>query len=260
MSLAELQEYMATVRTSVHKMLDRMVTEKVAQYAVEIIDHGTCRGKQLQPDERKRPLSYARRHVEERYREVERTQLRDSEVDFSFSLTVMAGKNKTLAILFTEQEKFRKLWESQPGVKEFSYWDNADQPKGISDSQWRARGEEWDAAMPLDFTPAQNGFTVEFIPRFLPQRDAKGHLKFVPKPERRVTEQVEQQMFDRYATEKGIKAGQNTEIVSGYSKFRKWLKTPVGQKKWKAAVKRATAKLKMDLTVVDLLGWDPAKR
>lgn len=259
MTLAKTQKYMDRLRKSINEMLEAMVTEKITQYAVEIIDHGTCRGKKLSPSERKQPLSYARQHVEDRYREIQKTSIRDPEIDFSFSLTLMAGTKKALVICYTEQEKFRQLWASQPGVEEYGYWDNTDQPEGISNKAWKARGKEWQKAMP-SYIPAQSGFTIEFIPKYLPQLDAKQHLPFVPSPARRVVEQVESDLFNAYDNSQNhLQVVLDSPILSKYTYFRKWLKTPEGKKKWKLAEKNAISKIKRKLTVVDLLGWDPAK-
>jgi hypothetical protein len=51
---------------------------------------------------------------------------------------------------------FKRILRATP----YPYWDNADQPRNISEKEWRKVGAQWDSALGSG-VPAENGFVFE---------------------------------------------------------------------------------------------------
>lgn len=56
------------------------------------------------------------------------------------SLNVWFYKNKFYVIPYGEWDGFKV----PKGVEEYGYWNNTDQPEGVTTRQWNARGKTWD--------------------------------------------------------------------------------------------------------------------
>ncbi|CDQ10589.1 protein of unknown function [Acidithiobacillus ferrivorans] len=80
-------------------------------------------------------------------------------VDTDFQLVFFPDGNRFLGIAFTEHPRWFRHWLRQPSVSEYRYWNNTDQPSGISRKEWGRRAETWDRVLGLD-TPATRGFTI----------------------------------------------------------------------------------------------------
>ena len=61
----------------------------------------------------------------------------------TYNINLLAVK-KLYAMLFTDQRKFKDLWEALPWVYPFAYYDNTDHPEDMTVKQWEARGRLWD--------------------------------------------------------------------------------------------------------------------
>ena len=105
----------------------------------------------------------------ERRDEVRRTNQRDPAVDTDFSLVVFPVNGLSvpgvLGIIYTEHNAWRRAWLGHPGVCEYGFWNNADEPEGVSATEWAERGRNWDIALPdACATPALCGFTIDLVP------------------------------------------------------------------------------------------------
>ena len=68
-----------------------------------------------------------------------------------------------LALLYCETPQLQEVWESQPEVEEYGYWDNTDWPEGMTEEEWNERGEAWDRALGWD-APVRRGLTFQLRP------------------------------------------------------------------------------------------------
>lgn len=88
-------------------------------------------------------------------------QRRVPQVDTDFTVLVIPVKGAMLGIVYTEQLAWYKAWCAQPGIEEFSYWDNADEPEDACTEEWLARKQAWSV---LNGGPASmQGFSIELV-------------------------------------------------------------------------------------------------
>jgi hypothetical protein len=91
---------------------------------------------------------------------VKKTGFRHTLVDTDFEIIILPYKGAFYGISFVERNAWHREWLKQPGVSEFGYWNNTDQPDEISDEEWEARGKIWDEILPGAGIPSMNGFTI----------------------------------------------------------------------------------------------------
>lgn len=99
------------------------------------------------PKDKQSFLMHAWDRVKERYRHIYASDRRDPAYDFDAQIAVFPLGEDTLMRLTLESGAFPDvlaLWESIPQFEEFGYWNNTDQPEGISDLEWEKRGMIWD--------------------------------------------------------------------------------------------------------------------
>ena len=119
----------------------------------------------------------------ERRDEMRRTNQRDPAVDTGFSLVIFPVNGLSvpgvLGIIYTEHNAWRQAWLGQIGVCEYGFWNNADEPAGVSAKEWAERGRNWDIALPdACAVPALRGFTIDLVPAhgpFPPASSARQH-------------------------------------------------------------------------------------
>lgn len=108
---------------------------------------------------------------------------RDPAVDTDFSLSFIPekdclgldlGGDSCVGICYTEHAKWYERWLKQPRVARFSYWDNADKPKGVSKAEWSARGAAWDTAMDGHRPVTLQSYSIDLVDDLLtPTRKGK---------------------------------------------------------------------------------------
>ena len=52
-----------------------------------------------------------------------------------------------LARIFSEQKDYVTAWESIEGVSEYQYWNNSEEPEGITRKAWKKRAAVWDTVI-----------------------------------------------------------------------------------------------------------------
>ena len=88
-------------------------------------------------------------------------------VDLQMSVTFLSDpsdSSQNLALLFTERDEFREVWEATSSVDAYPYWDNTDPPDEVSDDEWSTRRDTWDRAVGHYKAPSLNGITWTFSP------------------------------------------------------------------------------------------------
>jgi hypothetical protein len=73
------------------------------------------------------------------------------------------GRGRRLALFYAERKEMRDMWEANPHVKPWPYWDNTDWPKGMTREKWNYRGKKWEEAIG-DRPPDQAGLTNILVP------------------------------------------------------------------------------------------------
>lgn len=83
--------------------------------------------------------------------------------DYEMSLSFLPGNDKLLGIPFGLRREYQSLLESLPGYQSYGYWNNTDPDDTVSEEEWDARGEEWNAALGRRAIPSLAGITAEII-------------------------------------------------------------------------------------------------
>lgn len=104
----------------------------------------------------------------DRRRKIKNTSHSDYAVDTDFQIVFFPQGKVTLGIPFCEHRKWRDEWLKQPGVEEYGYWNNSDEPEGMPAREWNQRKKRWNKVFDIHFTPAMAGFTVELMDTFGP--------------------------------------------------------------------------------------------
>lgn len=102
----------------------------------------------------------------ERRSEILHQGKRDRQLDIEVSITLLPTETPGEFLVFPiadNSQMMEKLGEL-PGLVEYAYWNNTDQPDGITDEEWDARGRAWDKALGDDGIPALSGFSITLVP------------------------------------------------------------------------------------------------
>jgi hypothetical protein len=125
--------------------------------------------------------------------------------EFSCSVTILPCKEEVFILLFTEDTDVQELFDAMEEIEEYPYWNNTDQPEGMTWEEWEIRGEEWDEAIG-NGVPAQNGFDITILKDVLyvklyprNEEDVERNpfiatLKHIPETEKRVKRLVKMSM------------------------------------------------------------------
>lgn len=249
---ALLMAYRPAVKAAVHAAQCRFL----ATTAADIIDKAALNGGLAGE-----PLSIAHDEMRRRQKEVRTTGYRDPEVDFDFKLAVMPYGERVYGIVFCEQREWQSAFYGQTWVEHWPYWDNTDEPEGVSRRQWANRGKVWDTILAGDEwdRPVGCGFSYDFEP---PPRwpDADDVLAFVPSHADRVERfagmRVMDAEFRRLINEAGIDAGSRESMQFVFA-AEKNVRGPKGKALRKAERERIAALLPA-ITLDVLRGWsDP---
>jgi hypothetical protein len=111
----------------------------------------------------KNPLAMASDQLRERLRQVQRERRRDCEVDTETSIIVIPHTTGLYGLLSCENELIRKAFFSLDDVEHLPYWNNTDQPDGLSQEQWNERGRLWDELLPSG-VPSESGASFMLHP------------------------------------------------------------------------------------------------
>ena len=159
----ELQEFTRRLVKEIRVKQRELVAEMVAHELTTALDSLILRG--VVPDEeifRDTRLFWfgVQDHIKKRQAKVKATLQRDPSVDVDFSVCFVPAGDKFLSLLYTDNRELEALWNAQPEVLEYGYWNNTDQPDGVSDEEWEERCSDWRVALPGHSTPAENGFLL----------------------------------------------------------------------------------------------------
>lgn len=131
-------------------------------------------------------------------------------------------------MFFSPHNELTAIWEGQPEVSSFPYWDNTDPPLDISDKAWENRGKLWLEATGGQTFAAQ-GFSCQLYGQYSFPRSPEPEDVIKDQPARalRIKEQVTALTHMYYAQI-------NPDIQSGFwnwfKELKTWSKTEEGKK------------------------------
>lgn len=98
---------------------------------------------------------------QDRRNRIRREQCRIPFVDTDFTVVLVPTSGFLLGRVYTEQREWLAEWHKQPGIEEYSFWDNMEGPDDISEEDWAARGKAWEVITrdPM----SMQGFSIELV-------------------------------------------------------------------------------------------------
>ena len=263
MNLQGLRHFAARLREQIAPIHLELYCKAVADLCTLIIDDRKLLGNydyHKREEERysksgsKSPLSMARWNIYERQRAIKRTQERDPEVDFDFSISILPIRGKTLAIPYTEQSKFLEALNAMPEVSEYGYWNNVDEPDNVTAKEWSKRKKDWNEALPGIGIPSENGFSIDLTSDFRIMCNAEVVLQYIPSIEDRIRRRSRQaaidDLFESFKKESDL--GMDFRPWEALRKATEYLKTDAGQVKLEEWTKVITLMIQ-PITVETLL-------
>jgi hypothetical protein len=91
-----------------------------------------------------RPLFCASRVLDEAKRDIDSTGKRNPALDFSCSVTFLEDDGNIYALLFTEKNEYRSVFEAMVEVTAYGYWNNTDRDPDVSEDEWDERRLTWE--------------------------------------------------------------------------------------------------------------------
>jgi hypothetical protein len=236
MSLGSLHELLTGFRDKIKPVKERLLAKSVAKLATDFIDRHAMGDRKLSatdaedmlcPTGNLDPLIAANDWLDTRRQKVARTKERDNEADLAVDVCLIPTNDKILALLYSERKEYIKIWTDVAGVEPYPYWNNSDEPDGLSWDEWERRGKEWDKALG-DGIPALEGLSYDPIANQFPYCSYKDIQQYVPTYQARV---------DSYTKDKAIndwyeinKAEYKERIFSALMDFNEFSITDEGLK------------------------------
>ncbi len=252
MSLEELNDWGSVLRGEIQRVERRLRARLLARLAAGIVDRLALEdtperarivvgGLLVSEDDydSDNALAAARHQVRAHEKKIKASGYRDPEYDFSCHLQVLPLRGRLLALLFAEQDAYFTVLRQMAGVSPYPYWDNVDQPRGITRAQWRERGAEWREAIGPTGVPAQRGFTIT-CELALPEVDRQLVLRSLPSVHGRVKRNGWDWAWARWSQGREIDAH---AIGSALLEFQEWTETPEGHDALRSARQEVAARL-----------------
>lgn len=241
MTLNQLSEFNKDLTRQVRSKVDELVAIAAGDLIASYIDDWTMRFhfKKVTEDElpsTRSVLSEAYDFLRKRHREIMLEDANDPRYDFGFSVVYLPMKKKILAMLFTSQDELKDIWLKMKGVSEYAYYNNSDQPDGITDKQWEKRGKDWDSVLEeFNYVPSAAGFITEPIDKnyILGPLDMNSVIAKIPLINRRLSDSTDIVCFDRWYESIGSKEYPEvtpSDIYELNTTFLNYMKTPEGLK------------------------------
>ena len=193
-------------------------------------------------------------HTSASFERIYKTQHRDPDYDFQFSVSFISSNNKILVFVNTEKQVYLDLFVSITKAKEYGYWNNTDKPKGVSAKEWKERERDWRKGTDDFGRISTYGLQWELLDTrhlFLFWLKSEMILEYIPSNEQRATRIAKDRFYDVFC--KRYRARNNiTEIKnisdSGIFKAVDFLQTEKG----KTLLKRMSEKIEKKLVPIGL--------
>ena len=84
------------------------------------------------------------------------------EYEFYCNITIFPCKEEVFLVIFTRDSEIEEILGEMDEIEKYPYWNNSDQPDGMTWEEWEERGKEWDEAIGGG-VPSKNGFGINII-------------------------------------------------------------------------------------------------
>lgn len=148
------------LRPLIAQKAGKLIARAVARLATDYHDRAFIFGTNDSGDH----FVNAQAEVQQRIREMAATNGRDPEIDTHFEVVICSAGHHAVMISFTEHEDWFTDLLSLPGAADFSYWDGAGRPAGVTSDEWANRRRTYQRILSRDphGRPAGCGVTLVF--------------------------------------------------------------------------------------------------
>lgn len=155
-SLIDLQKRVKEFRSFAQDHMNKKIIKYFGEVCLSLIDRPGVVDLQ---QEGRSVLSLARDKYLEGCAEL-RKGFRQPAMDTDCEIVFIPSDAGCLGIIFCEEHELVKTWLATADMEDFSYWNNSDQPDGVTDEMWEARKNAWNQAIP-EGVPALSGFAIK---------------------------------------------------------------------------------------------------
>lgn len=262
-TLRQLTTFISEVQKDIRSACLELMSRKAADIATEIIDGPillaskkyTIAGTEFEEWTWRSPASFADNLLRDKYKKIKTTMQRDPEYDFEFEVCFMPCDERTLALLYVEQEKYTSIWENHPKVKDYHYQNQTDRPKGISKAEWEERSISWDKALAVTQGGGSGaaGLSMHTFGHYgIPFIQAEDILKYMPTLEQRARKFAVNILLNEKCMELAKADPDERSIIGRVLDAEDWLRNE-GKSTLVSLTKELQAKLKPVLILDDLL-------
>jgi len=145
--------FIASARAALDPVRDRADAAMLAERAIDIIDRAILDPEPTSdPDPftavMKSPLNRAWSELNDEQSKLKENDWRrdPTRLELAIGLDPLTGRLGVL--LFAEERLLIEAFRALPEVEEYGYWNNSDQPDGVTDAQWDERREFWTRVLP----------------------------------------------------------------------------------------------------------------
>lgn len=227
LSHEELMEFLKSVGEKIRAEHVILYSKIFAETAASIIDRYACGVRPKKDGNTKsetcNPYSFVLSRIYEAGVESKVKKIRNPLYDFECCALVVPCDEKHLALLFTDQRSFRKIFEDEDQVKSYPYWNNVDPPEDVPHEEWAARGKEWEEALgegPMMY----NGYSYEFTTDISFSVLIEDIISQSPSLEERVKTVAVDLLCGDFSNN-----NPELEVAKVFFKYRDWLQTDEGK-------------------------------
>lgn len=221
-SMYALNRRFSFIREEIQELFRKKYNQSIITYAVDLIDKKAL-GQPLHVNATSFPrkvITEACSRVEERWKKIKKTGLRDPDFDFYAEVSVFPLRNKMLMMPFIENREALELLKRQPWIKPYGYWDNVDPDESCSPREWEQRKKDWHKALPGIGVPSQCGFSVQLHASFIRWPSIAEMRPLTPTYKARVREQAKSIAFTNLRRIKYKKMKKNMKDQDGQVDLR----------------------------------------
>ena len=177
------------------------------------------------------PRSYFKSQIMEKWRESKAAGLRYPMFDFDMDVDIIPFGDAFYGVVRTDQREWPKAWlDGSDKISDFSYWNNSDEPEGVTPEEWEQRGLVWEQMLDAaGWRPAYAGFTCTIL-----QTDsvlyrigrAEELVELQPPFEGRIKSAAEAIFQNRRFVELATKEMSSSEIMKIHYNARRDMRSP----------------------------------
>jgi hypothetical protein len=156
--------FIASARAALDPVRDRADAAMLAERAIDILDRAILKPEPTSDPDRftavtKTPLHRALSELNDEQSKLKENDWRRDPTRLELAIGRDPLTGRLGVLLFAEERLLIEAFRALPGIAEYGYWNNSDQPGGVTDAQWDERREFWDRVLPGYDPPSVAMFT-----------------------------------------------------------------------------------------------------